>query len=112
MNKRLGSAVATIAIALAPVLGLAAVDWPNKTVGRLSAAYDGADCTYFTLQGVSEADPVKPGDPTFAIPRTQFGAKDGYAMLLAAKISGKTVRVITRGTLSCGYASVAEILME
>ena len=111
MNTKI-IAFAVSALALAPSLGFATVDWPNKNVGRLSAAYDGADCTYFTLQGVSEADPVTPGDATFAIPRTQFGARDGYAMLLAAKISGRTVRVITRGTLSCGYASVAEILME
>jgi len=76
------------------------------------SSYDSADCFYFTLQGVSEADPAKPGDPMFAIPRTQYGAKDAYAMLLAAKISGEPVVVKTRGTLACGYAAVAEVQMQ
>ena len=112
MNKHFISAFVVSALALAPVNLFAMQDWPTKNVSTLMTAYDGADCFYFTLKGVAEADPVKPGDPTFAIPRTQFGAKDGYAMLLAAKLSGSTVRVVTRGTLSCGYASVAWITME
>ena len=104
-------AVAIAAVA-APVMCSAALDWPGKTVAMLSSTYDGADCIYFTLEGVPEADPVKPGDPTFAIPRSQFGSKDGYAMLLAAKVAGQRVRVVTRGTLACGYAAVAQILMQ
>jgi hypothetical protein len=98
--------------AAVPGAAFAMLDWPNKSVGMLSSTYDGADCFYFTLQGVPEADPIKPGEPTFAIPRTQYGAKEGYAMLLSAKLSGRTVRVLTRGTISCGYASVAEVMME
>lgn len=29
-----------------------------------------------------------------------------------AKVAGQTVRVITRGTLACGYASVVQVLMQ
>jgi hypothetical protein len=94
-----------------PLTCNAMLDWNGKTVAMLSSTYDGADCIYFTLEGVSEADPVKPGDPTFAFPRSQYGSKDAYAMLLAAKLTGQPVRVLTRGTLSCGYASVAQVMM-
>src|SRR5712691_9984405 len=36
------------------------VNWSNKKVGLLQGTYDGADCFYFTLEGVAEADPAKP----------------------------------------------------
>jgi hypothetical protein len=104
-------AAVVAALAVLPVMGLAA-NWTDRTVGQLQSTYDGADCIYFTLEGVAEADPVKPGDHWFAIPRTQYGAKDAYAMLLAAKLTGKTVFVSTRGTLSCGYAAVSQVLMQ
>ena len=78
------------------------LDWNGRMVGMLSSTYDGADCIYFTLEGVSEADPIKPGDPTFAIPRSQFGSKDAYSMLLAAKLADKPVETPDRVTLSCG----------
>lgn len=110
MNVKTALTIFAIAISVcAPSFGMV---WSNKNVGRLSSTYDSADCIYFTLEGVTEADPIKPGDPMFAIPRTQYGAKDGYAMLLSAKLTGQPVFVVTRGTLACGYASVAQILMQ
>lgn len=117
--QRQSSNFGTLLKAFAAVAGLsipltchAMLDWPGRMVSMLSSTYDGADCIYFTLQGVAEADPVKPGDPTFAIPRAQYGSNDAYAMLLAAKLSGQAVRVITRGTLACGYASVSQIMIQ
>ena len=105
-------AIAAAMLAVVPALA-PAVNWADRTVGQLQSTYDGADCIYFTLEGVTEADPVKPGDHWFAIPRTQYGAKDAYAMLLAAKLTGKTVFVSTRGALSsCGYAAVTQVLMQ
>lgn len=85
MKKSFGFCFVVSAVVLMPSAGFAMLDWPNKTVAMLSSTYDGADCYYFTLQGVSEADPIKPGDPTFAFARTQYGAKDGYAMLPSCK---------------------------
>lgn len=110
--KTILKVAAILAAFMIPATSNAMLSWENKTVSMLSSTYDGADCIYFTLVGVSEADPIKPGDPTFAIPRSQFGSKDGYAMLLVAKTSGQPVRVLTRGTLACGYAAVAQIMME
>ena len=104
--------ISVAALISASSIGSAVQYHTNKNVGQLSSTYDGADCFYFTLAGVGEADPVKPGDPNFAIPRTQYGAKDAYAMLLSAKLTGRAVTVMTRGTISCGYASVAQIFFE
>jgi hypothetical protein len=100
-----------VAMVSIPLICNAMLDWNGKQVAMISSTYDGADCIYFTLEGVAEADPVKPGDPTFAIPRSQFGSKDAYAMLLSAKLTGQSVRVLTRGTLACSYAAVAQIMM-
>ncbi len=107
-TKDVMKVVAIVALLSVPSISLA-VNWPNKKVGLLQPTYDGADCFYFTLEGVAEADPATPGNPLFAIPRTQFGAKEAYATLLSARLSGQTASVITRGTLSCGYASVSQL---
>ena len=106
--QRYLKSIALIILLASPSVVLA-VNWYNKSMGQLQSMYDGADCIYFTLGGVSEADPVKPGDPWFAIPRSQYGAKDAYAMLLSAKLSGQVVNVATRGTLSCGYATAGSV---
>ncbi len=110
-TKDVTKVISIAALLLMPSIGLA-VNWYNKKVALLQPSYDGADCFYFTLEGVAEADPTKPGDPLFAIPRTQYGAKEAYATLLSAKLTGQTVYVITRGTLSCGYASVSQVWVQ
>ncbi len=89
-----------------------AAAYSGKTVGSVQGFFDGADCFYFKLKGVNEADPINPGSDWFAISRSQYGAKDALAVLLTAKASGLTVHVSTRGTLICGYASVAEVTLE
>jgi hypothetical protein len=91
--------VITIAAVAASSSVAFSASWVNKNVANLQSMFSGADCFYFTLEGVSEADPVVPGSPWFAVPRTQFGAKDGYAMLLSAKLSGQSVVVTTKAQL-------------
>src|SRR5687768_11964373 len=110
MKKHFMTAVVIAALLSAPMIGAAAA-WINKHVGQLQSSNAGADCFYFTLDGVAEADPVVPGANWFAIPRTQNGSRDAYAMILSAKISGMTVRVHTNGTVSCGYATASEVFM-
>ena len=93
----------------APCVGFAA-SWMNKNVAALQPMHKPADCFYFTLEGVSEADPAIPGNAWFAVPRSQNGAKDSYALLLAAKLSGQPVVVTTTGNVStCGYAEVLQV---
>lgn len=105
-------AIICCALIGAPSMVFSAVTWTGKTVGQLISSHDGADCIYFTLEGVAEADPVAPGFAWFALPRAQYGAKDAYAMLLSAKLSGQTVSVVTRNTLSCGYATAGQVMMQ
>jgi hypothetical protein len=89
----------------------AQVLYSDRKVGTLQAFYDGADCVFFKLEGVTQADPIKPNDPMFAIAATQAGAKNAYAALLAAKLAGLMPIVRTRGNLVCGYAGVAELIL-
>jgi len=97
-------------MALLPSVG-SALNYPNRSIGQLQATYASGDCIFFTLVGVAEADPVRTGEPWFAIARSQFGAKDAYAMLLSAKLSEQAVTVRTSGALACGYASVESVLL-
>jgi hypothetical protein len=86
--------------------------WSDKPVGTLSSSYQPSDCIYFTLIGVSQADPAVSG-PWFSMPRSQHGAKEGYAMLLSSKLTGQPVSVSTGGaSATCGFASVYQIWMQ
>lgn len=79
--------------------------YPNYTVGPIQTPTPTANCAYFQLVGVAQADPVAPGNAWFAIPATQNGFAEIYATLVAAKISGATVTAATTGALadsSCG----------
>jgi hypothetical protein len=89
-----------------------AATYSSRTVGQLISTFDSGDCIIFTLEGVSEADSRVPGAPWFAIPRTQFGAKDGYAMLLAAKLTGEALEVRTGTEMACGYIKVSHVIMQ
>src|SRR5262245_7893627 len=80
MNKtHIRNATILLALISMPTLCPATV-WVDKTVAQLQSYVVGGDCLYFTLTGVTEADPVFPGSAWFAISRTQGGtaAKDAY----------------------------------
>jgi len=65
------------------------------------------------LTGVSEANPISPNNPWFAIPTTQNGFSQIVAILVAAKLASATVDVATTGALaasSCGsFAGVDHV---
>ena len=88
------------------------VVYTGKKITTLYGFYDSADCIYFKLEGVTQADPIKPNEPLFAIARTKGGAKEAFATLLAAKITRTPPWVRTRGNVVCGYAGVAEVILE
>jgi hypothetical protein len=101
--------LASAALIAAPCSAIG--DW-TAPVEVLQSTYIGSDCIYFTLHGVSVADPALPSTGAwFAMPRTQNGSRDAYAMLLTAKVSGLPVRVSTTGAIACGYPQVASIYM-
>jgi hypothetical protein len=109
MTMRLLKAIALISVALPS--GAFATSWTFQTVGQLQVD-SGTGCYYFTLIGVTQADPVSPS-PWFAMPMSQAGAKDSYATLLAAKLSGQQVTATTNGTVVCGgYALVTWVVMH
>ncbi|WP_116809915.1 hypothetical protein [Steroidobacter cummioxidans] len=107
-----GLAMAFALISSVLSLPVHAVEHVNKRVLFLQSTSSAHDCFFFVLEGVSQADPVKPGDMWFAFPRSQFGSKDAYAMLLAAKLTDTSVTVHTEGQMACGYASAARIMMQ
>lgn len=79
--------------------------YANYTVGLIQTPTATANCAYFMLVGVAQADPIAPGNAWFAIPATQNGFAEVYATLVAAKLSGATVTAATTGALadsSCG----------
>lgn len=67
---------------------------------------DTRDCVFFQLSGVTVADPVTPGVPWFALPKTHLGYKEIVSMLLMARVTGKTITVATSGGLACGHAEI------
>jgi hypothetical protein len=77
----------------------------NKSVGVIMPP-DYRDCVFFQLVGVSVPDPGVSTSPWIAIPRSQVGFKEIYALLLWAKGSGTNITVETSGeaVASCGGA--------
>ena len=86
-------------------------------VDKLQSMYSQSDCIYFTLVGVSIADPSYPASGEwFAMSRgptaeSQDRLKRAYAMLLAARLSGTTLRVRTTGNLVCNYPEVQDVFI-
>ncbi|CAG0955512.1 hypothetical protein ANAEL_00316 [Anaerolineales bacterium] len=111
-SLNLWKAFAIFAALCVPSTGFSDNNWSGKHVGQLQSTDVNADCFYFSLEGVSVADPVKPDSQWFAIPRTQYGAKEAYVMLLSVKLTGGVVNVATNGTLSCGYATVRAVWLD
>jgi hypothetical protein len=66
-------------------------------------------CIFFTLEAVTQADPVLPGSPWFVLSPTHPRFQETYALILAAWVSGEPVNVGTTGAGvgTCGgYAEV------
>lgn len=83
-----------------------------STIEQMQNTHQTTNCFYFTLVRVSQADPVVPGSPWFAMHRDTQGAGDTYAMLLAAKLSGSRIRITTTGALMCGYAGIVYAILQ
>jgi len=90
----------------------ASTTWNGKMISQLQPDHPSVNCFYFTLDGVSEADPIRPGVAWFAVDRDVHpGAKDLYAALLAARLSGSSITAVnTSGGLACGYAAVYYVI--
>jgi hypothetical protein len=93
------SALTTTVLLLVLAQPSYAVAWNGYQVGRILPP-DSKDCVAFQLTGVNEADPAVPGIAWFAVPRSAFGFKEIYALLLTAKASGIPITVETTGQLA------------
>ena len=80
----------------------------SKTIAIIHSP-DHRACAFFTLEGVTEADPVKPGNEWFAVPISHNGYDTIISMLLTAYSTGKPISVATTGALSCSHAGVSHI---
>ena len=103
-----GAAFALVLIGMVPNANAASVEHYYKTVSLLEVA--DTTCIFFQLTGVTQANPVVPNVSWFAIEKTQGNAKEMYALLLSARLSGTTLtRVQTSGDIVCGQAKVLTI---
>jgi hypothetical protein len=102
--------LACVVIACAASRVNAVEDWTAE-VAYVQASSISQDCIYFTLAGIEHADPAAPSQ-WFAIPRSQYGSRDAYAMRLMARATAGRVRVTTTGSTICGgYAQVSQVIL-
>lgn len=69
----------------------------------------GADCFYFSLYGVAQADPVLPGNSFFAMSKTDPAYQETFALVMTAAANGRYVYASTTGTVVCGKAKLAVV---
>ena len=87
--------------------------WSSKTIAKLQPDHLTDQCYFFSLDGVAEADPVRSGSPWFAVDRNNHpGAKELYATLLTARLTGTPVTVLTTGSMVCGYATISYVVLQ
>ncbi len=80
----------------------------NKVISLLEVP--ASTCVFFQLEGVTEADPVVPNSPWFAIDMEQTNGRALYAVLLSARTTGSPLaRVLTNGQVVCGQSQVLTI---
>jgi hypothetical protein len=106
---------ATAANALLANMAMSAQNY-TALIAQVQSPNYNEDCVWFTLVGVPQADPILPNSPWFALPRTQIGYSEIYAILLAAKLSGSSLNVVTTGAAAggaCGaYAAIAYVVLQ
>jgi len=86
-------------------------DFWGKSIGYLGGG-DSRPCVFFNLVGVSPADPALPGVDWFVLPKTHPQFKESFALLMAAKLTGKLINVTTTGLIDpCGHAQVASVAL-
>lgn len=87
------------AMALTPTAQASTTAWSGYLVGRIFAP-DDRPCLFFELSGVPQADPLVPGNSWMAVPQSQDGYQEIYALLLWAKATGTPISAVTSGQLA------------
>ncbi len=84
----------------------------NSTATIQFVLMDNRACAFFTLDGVTQADPIAPGSPWFAIPKTASNYSELFSLLASSKYTGKAITATTDGTLSCGFANTLGVTVN
>lgn len=115
LNVHMRSARSLLFLASLSLTNLAAIAAEGVFAGKTVAALNGGDsrpCAFFTLDGVPEAVSAVPGSPWFVLPIIHPKYKETFALLLSAKLSGRSVYVVTTGGVhSCGHAEVSAVTL-
>lgn len=77
----------------------------NKKVNNVQVNASNG-CIYFTLDGVSEADPVVADQPWITVAAENESKQAVLGLLMMAQASNSDVKVVTTGSKACGYAAV------
>lgn len=86
-----------------------ATDFYSKSIATYF--FDTRACTFFTLSGVAQADPITPNAPYFALAKTHPNYSEMNALLLTAKTLQRPVDLSTNGQLACGHAEVSKVIL-
>jgi len=90
-----------------------AADFNNNTV-QIIRGPDSRPCTFFLLNNVYPADPLTPNSGWFVLRQNSIGYKENLALLLTAKLSGRTVNISTTGTIvpECGQVEAYVVMLN
>src|SRR5262249_15344953 len=112
--KRVAMSSIVLLAVLAPN-GEAQTTHTGAHIGTVQSPEPNRDCFFFTLVGVTKAEPqVNPtqlNDPWFAVPRTHLGFREILAIVLTASSLVRSVEVLTTGSAACGEAGVNRVLL-
>lgn len=101
----------SLVAAMGLICSTATADHYVSTVGELQPNHSTLDCFFFKLDGVTQTNPLSPNPGWFAVARSSVGAKEAYAAVLAARLTGMPIRVTTGGGLACSYPEATYINM-
>ena len=104
MNLRIALALGLVGLAGPHFPASAETTHTAKRVEGILA--DSRPCIFFTLDGVTLADPVAPDSPYFALSKSHASYAELNALLLTAKATGRPVTIATNGSTVCGHAAV------
>jgi hypothetical protein len=110
--RRISCAGLLIAAAAVSPVASASGPYVGATITVIQTPTPTANCFYFMLAGVGEADPVAPGNAWFAVPSTQIGFAQLYAIVIAAKLAGNPVSVATAGGTCGTFAGVDHVTLD
>lgn len=82
----------------------------DKKISTLHSP-DARACSFFRLEGVAQADEITPNNPWFGLSFSHPAYDQIFSMMLAARISERTITVVTKSSVVCGHAEVSHVII-